>query len=364
MNDTRRALIALAHIAEPADPAIGMLVDAIGPIDAVEAIARKRVSVRHANGLHARWRALNLDDELGKADRAGIHIVERDSEQWPVQLDDLGAARPYALWVRGSAELGTILEPSVAIVGTRDPSSYGQHIARTWATGLVERGYSIVSGGAFGIDAVAHRAALDIKGRTVCVLASGVDVAYPPSHAPMFDRIATSGLVVSEAPLGFGARRQRFLTRNRIIAALTSATIVVEAAYRSGTTSTAHAAARLARLVFAVPGPVTSMVSAGCHRLISQQVAMLAASLDDVVQTMSPLGTTLADQEPRDPRDDLTTTQARVLDAVPARDAIAFEDLVRMAALDINDTALALATLQRLGFVAAASDGWRLIPRG
>ena len=362
--NSRQALITLAHIVEPADPAIGMLVERVGPVDAVEAISTGRVRVRHATSLQARWRALDLDAELGRAQRAGIRIIERDSELWPVQLDDLGTARPYALWVRGSIDPRTVLQHSTAVVGTRDPSSYGQHIARTWATGLVEHGYSIVSGGAFGIDAAAHRAVLDVAGHTVCVLACGVDVAYPSAHAPMFDRIARSGLVISEAPLGFGARRQRFLTRNRIIAALTSATIVVEAAHRSGTTSTAHAAARLARLVFAVPGPVTSMVSAGCHRLISQQVAMLASSLDDVLETMAPLGTTIATQTPHDPRDDLTTAQASVLDALPTRDAVSFDQVVTMAGLDINDTALALASLQRLGFVAAAADGWRLVPRG
>lgn len=363
MSD-RRALIALAHIVEPADPAIGMLVDRVGPVDALDAISAGRVRVRHATSLQARWRALDLDAELGKAQQAGIRIIERDSEHWPVQLDDLGTDRPFALWVRGSADPRTVLQQSAAIVGTRDPSPYGQHIARTWATGLVERDYSIVSGGAFGIDAAVHRAALDVSGHTVCVLACGVDVAYPSAHGPMFDRIARSGLVISEAPLGFGARRQRFLTRNRIIAALASATIVVEAAHRSGTMSTANAAARLARLVFAVPGPVTSMVSAGCHRLISQQVAMLAASLDDVLETMSPVGTTLTAAAPRDPRDDLTAAQAAVLDAVPTREAVPFEQLVTMAGLDVNDTALALAALQRQGFVAAASDGWRLVPRG
>lgn len=363
MND-RRALIALAHVVEPADPAISTLVERVGPVDALELIATGRVPVRHAKALQGRWRALDLDRELEKAHRGSIRIIERGGEHWPEALDDLGATRPFALWVRGAADPGELLQKSVAMVGTRDPSSYGQHVARTWSAGLVDRGYSIVSGGAFGIDAAAHRAVLDVGGRTMCVLASGVDVAYPSAHAPLFERIAQSGLVVSEAPLGFGARRQRFLTRNRVIAASTSATIVVEAAHRSGTTSTAHAAARLARLVFAVPGPVTSVVSAGCHRLISEQVAMLAASLGDVLQTMSPIGTTILPEVPRDPRDELTSTQATVLDAIPPREAISFERLATTAGLDVSETALALATLQRLGFVAVAADGWRLIPRG
>lgn len=363
MND-RHALIALAHVVEPADPAITTLVDRVGPGDALDLIATGRVPVRHAKALQGRWRELDLDRELDRARRGSIRIIERGGEDWPEALDDLGSARPFALWARGAADPGVLLQKSVAMVGTRDPSSYGQHIARTWAAGLVDTGYSIVSGGAFGIDAAAHRAVLDVGGRTMCVLASGVDVAYPSAHAPLFERIAQSGLVISEAPLGFGARRQRFLTRNRLIAALTSATIVVEAAHRSGTTSTAHAAARLARLVFAVPGPVTSVVSAGCHRLISEQVAMLAASLGDVLQTMSPLGATVLPEAPRDPRDALTTAQATVLDAIPARDAMPFEALVTTAGLDVTETALALAALQRLGFVAAAADGWRLSPRG
>lgn len=362
--NTAEALIALAHIVEPADPAVGYLVDQVGPCDALGRIAEGRAPLRHIDGLRARWRALDLPAELGRARRDGVRIVDREHPAWPAQLDDLGAARPYALWIRGAADLQALAEGSVAVVGTRDPSPYGQHIARTWTAGLVDRGHAIVSGGAYGIDAVAHRAALEIGGRTICVLASGVDVPYPASHAMLLDRIAETGLVISEAPLGLGARRQRFLTRNRLIASLTSATIVVEAALRSGTTSTAHAAAKLARLVFAVPGPVTSMTSAGCHRLISEQVAMLAASLDDVVRTMSPVSVEPVDDVPRNPRDDLTSTQAHVLDAIPTRGAIDFESLVTVAGLDVNDTALALATLQRLGFVAVAADGWRLTQRG
>lgn len=363
MSD-KRALLTLAHIVEPADSAIALLVAELGAVSAVDLIAAGRVPARHAQGLRARLTALDLDREMRKAEALGVQVVVRSDPGWPAALDDLGPARPYALWVKGSADLAELSQRSVAIVGTRDPSSYGQHIARTWTSGLVEDDWIIVSGGAYGIDAAAHRAALDCSGRTICVLASGVDVPYPSAHAPMFDRITERGLVISESPLGVGARRQRFLTRNRVIAALTAATIVVEAALRSGTTSTANAAARLARLVFAVPGPVTSMTSAGCHRLINDQVALLASSLADVRETLSPLGTVLTPDVPTNPRDVLTNVQARVLDALPARGPLSFEQLVFDAGLDVADTALALAALQQLGFVAADSAGWRLTPRG
>lgn len=221
---------------------------------------------------------------LETIDLTGSQFLTPESAHWPSRLDDL-AVPPIALVVRGSVDKLQI--PSLAIVGTRNPTNYGVRVAGDFAAGFVDREWAIVSGGAYGIDAAAHRGALIAEGVTIAVLAAGVDINYPAGHLRLFAEIAETGALVSEVMPGTSAMPARFLTRNRLIAALSHATLVVEAAFRSGSLRTAHDAAELMRPVMAIPGPITSPTSEGCHRLIGERAAEVVTSVADAVEFIS-----------------------------------------------------------------------------
>ena len=215
---------------------------------------------------------------------AGAAFVTPESETWPTGFNDL-IAPPIGLVARGSLPLMT----SISIVGTRNPTHYGLSVTRSLSSGLTDHGFAIVSGGALGIDTEAHRSALDSEGVTISIIASGVEVDYPTSNKKLFQEIAQRGAIISEVMPKVTARPERFLTRNRLIAALSCATVVVEAAHRSGSLRTANDAAELLRPVFAVPGPITSPSSEGCHRLIANRTAEIITSISDVIELISPL---------------------------------------------------------------------------
>lgn len=211
----------------------------------------------------------------------GCQFITPEDVRWPSKLNDL-SAMPIGLIVKGSIE--ALQLPSLAIVGTRNPTNYGVRVAGDFAAGFVDREWAIVSGGAYGIDAAAHRGALVAEGVTIAVLAAGIDVNYPGGHARLFAEIAETGALVSEVMPGIRAIPARFLTRNRLIAALSCATLVVEAAFRSGSLRTARDAAELMRPVMAIPGPITSPTSEGCHRLIGERAAEVVTSVADAVE--------------------------------------------------------------------------------
>jgi DNA processing protein len=265
------------------------------------------------------------------------------------------------------------------MVGSRAASGYGAHVAGEIAADLAERGWTIVSGGAYGIDAAVHRGVLAVGGITMAVLACGVDHAYPAGHADLFAAIAADGLVVSEWPPGSHPTRLRFLVRNRVIAALTNGTVIVEAGDRSGALNTARHAAELQRPLMAVPGPVTSAQSAGCHRIIREWGGVLVTRAADVLDLLGPLGdTTSWEQESvarsasgagrrgaesgTTPvsRDDLDTDSARVLDAFPARAAIGTSMIARKAGVELDTVIRCLGRLAGCGFVERFEQGWRL----
>jgi DNA processing protein len=227
-----------------------------------------------------------LQDQLSKS--AGFMIFPSDPD-WPMSVDDLSAP-PIALVGLGQRTLLTEMLQSISIVGTRNPSSYGVRISGDFAIGAAEQGWTIVSGGAYGIDSAAHKGALLVEGVTVAVLAGGFDHQYPAGNVNLFREIIETGLLLSEVMPGIRAEPFRFLTRNRLIAALSKGTIVVEAAYQSGSLRTARDAAELFRLVMAVPGPINSPTSAGCHRLISERSAELVTSISEVMELVNPLG--------------------------------------------------------------------------
>lgn len=218
-------------------------------------------------------------------DSIRLRLIEPDDVEWPAALADLGEDMPKQLWLRGEADLTTLLTNAVAIVGARAATAYGSDVASRMGNGLASKGYTVVSGGAYGIDAMAHWGALSGTEPTIAVLATGVDVAYPKAHDRLFERIATEGLLVSEYEPGASPRPNRFLARNRIVAALTKGTVVVEAGLRSGSLNTARRAKEMGRLVMAVPGPVTSAMSVGCHALIKDG-ALLVTDHDDVIAAL------------------------------------------------------------------------------
>jgi|TARA_B110000503_G_C7159861_1_gene419135 DNA processing protein len=218
--------------------------------------------------------------------RSGAIFLTPESSDWPELLDDL-AAPPIGLVVKGDVK--ALTERALAIVGTRNPTPYGVRIAGEFAAGFVDREWNIISGGAYGIDSAAHKGALIAEGATIAVLATGIDVAYPAGNARLFTEISENGALISEVLPGAQAFPSRFLTRNRIIAALSRSTLVVEAAFRSGSLRTARDAAELMRPVMAIPGPINAPTSEGCHRLIGERAAELVTSINDALELISAL---------------------------------------------------------------------------
>jgi len=223
---------------------------------------------------------------LEKIHNAGGEFIVPSDQPWPAQLNDL-ATPPIGLVVKG--KLDALHSRSIAIVGTRNPTPYGARIASDFAAGFVDREWSVVSGGAYGIDTHAHKGALIAEGLTIAVIASGIDINYPAGNERLFTEIAELGAIVSEVMPGTPAFPSRFLTRNRIIAALSVSTLVVEAAFRSGSLRTARDAAELMRPVMAIPGPINSPTSEGTHRLIGERAAEIVTSVHDAVELISSL---------------------------------------------------------------------------
>jgi DNA processing protein len=268
-------------IAEPLDEETGNLIQAAGAERALALILDSDEAEHGGLALETirdrslpRANASSLHRVLHTSARFGVKLITPDHADWPVRLNDLGPRAPFALWVRGNSKLLQAESP-IAVVGARAATGYGEHMTMEIAAGLVERDFTIVSGAAYGIDGMAHRAALAANGMTIAYLAGGVDRFYPSGHDALLTRIAEHGAVVSELPVMSAPTKWRFLARNRLIAASTRSTVVVEAGFRSGSLNTAGHAIALGRPVGAVPGPVTSAASAGCHRLLREFGATL-----------------------------------------------------------------------------------------
>jgi DNA processing protein len=320
----------------------------------------------------ARW-AARLPDcdprrDLDRLDRVGGTVLVPGDDRWPTALDDLGAEAPFCLWLRGDLDLAAACERSVAVVGSRAATSYGERVAFDLADGLAGAGICVVSGGAYGIDAAAHRGAVARDGRTLVVLAGGVDRAYPAGNARLLEAVvAAGGGLLSEVPPGSLPTKSRFLQRNRLIAAASRATVVVEAAWRSGAMSTAHHAARLLRPVGAVPGPVTSMASAGCHRLLRDGIAVCVTDATELRElaalTGSDLGASIeaervADERASHARDGLDPLARRVLDALPRRVPAELERVASVAGVSVAEARGALGPLELDGWVVRRAGGW------
>jgi DNA processing protein len=382
----RRARAWLSRVTEPGTIDFWRYVDDVGPVDAVRGLRSGRAPERIRSLVGVRADQDESLADLARAERCGARLVVPEDDEWPAlplhaltvavseEPDDhrfqsdrtTAPVPPVALWVRGPVRLDELVDRSVAIVGSRASTAYGEHVAAELGHQLGERGWTVVSGGAFGIDAAAHRGALAAEVPTLAVLACGVDRPYPAAHGALFNRIAETGLLLSEWPPGCAPLRHRFLVRNRLIAALTRGTVVVEAAARSGARATAQRARRLGREVLVVPGPVTSAMSVGCHELLrdAEVGATLVASAAHVIEAVGGIGTDLADPPERlaGPRDGLSDLAGRVLDACPVRSGVSPERLATIAGCDVLEVLRVLPALELADLVQWTGTGWRLAP--
>ncbi|MFF8846990.1 DNA-processing protein DprA [Streptomyces sp. NPDC015127] len=364
----RAARSALTQILEPGDEKGGRWLREVGArgllgllmSDACEKGALPGLTERRAAGLRARAAGVLPGQRLEAIRALGGRFVVPGDTEWPTQLDDLGDARPIGLWVRGRPDLRAWALRSVAVVGARACTPYGAHISASLASGLAERGWVVVSGAAFGVDAAAHRGALAAGGATVAVLACGVDVAYPPAHQELIKRMVQQGLVIGELPPGAHPTQSRFVLRNRVIAALTRGTVVVEAEYRSGSLVTARRAQQLGRFTMGVPGPVTSGLSAGVHELL-RGGAVLVTDAAEVVEQVGDMGELAPERTgPVLPRDLLGPGTRRVLEALPAGRPVTCRESARLAGTTDDEALGRLYELHSLGFVERCPEGWRL----
>lgn len=369
MIDDRLARVALSRLGEPGDPRLASLVEELGA-EQVHASLSDPATSGVAAEVAERLRDLDPVADLERAADRGFRFVVPADEEWPARLADLHHAAPVnsrggaplGLWLRGAGRLDELCERSVSVVGSRSATTYGVGVAGEIGASMASAGVTVVSGAAFGIDQAAHRGALAGGGRTVAVLACGVDRAYPAAHRELLGYIAERGLVVSELAPGCAPTRLRFLSRNRVIAGVTIATVVVEAAVRSGALNTASWAFSLNRTVMGVPGPVTSAPSEGVHDLIRSRGAVLVTRGADVLELVSPSGafTQAAPRAPVLPRDRLSGSDQRVLDALPVSRPASETALARTAGLAVATVQQSLQRLADSGWAARTSTGWLL----
>ncbi|MER5180104.1 DNA-processing protein DprA [Streptomyces sp. NPDC002896] len=364
-DEERLARATLTRIIEPGDEAGGRWLREFGAVRVARRIVGggeplPGVSPKRWAGLRSRAAHARPERDLAVARDTGARFVCPGDVEWPAQLDDLGDRGPIGLWVRGRPSLRIWALRSVAVVGARACTEYGAHMAARLSAGLAESGWVVVSGGAYGVDGAAHRGALGAGGATVAVLACGVDRPYPRGHTQLIGRIAEQGLVVGELPPGDHPTPSRFILRNRVIAALTRGTVVVEAAYRSGALVTARSAQRMGRPTMGVPGPATSGLSSGVHELLRGE-AVLVTDAAEVIELVGDIGELAPERRgPVLPRDLLDPDAARVLSALPARQAAAVGDIARGAGTSVDDAVARLYELRSLGFVERHGDGWQL----
>lgn len=372
----------LACLVEPGNHELYRLLIERGPCGALAGLlAGDGVSPSLSAAVEARLAGTDPDHlaeaAMARTRRIGARLVTPEDDEWPAQVADLRLISrpdgnrtdrdtfpPVCLWVLGPRPVDEALRRSVAVVGARAATSYGNHVATEIAHGLARRGWAVVSGGAFGIDAAAHRGALAAGGITAAILACGIDRPYPAAHANLFERIAEEGLLISEWPPGADPHRHRFLVRNRLIAAITRGTVMVEAGARSGARQTVGRAERLGRAVMAVPGPVTSAMSVGCHEAIRQGRRLVCSHLE-VLEEVGSIGDDLAPiaRGPERDRDLLGPELGRILDAVPMRGGADPAQLAATAGMPLRAVLRALPDLEAKGHVRARDDGRYLLAR-
>jgi DNA processing protein len=363
----RRSWAYLSRVAEPPCPELAALVARSGPVEAAERVKTGKVDEKWARRVEARRELDCAQADLDVLDRMDGRLITPNDSEWPLlsfrafhgMANRPNGHPPLVLWAAGPVRLGDAAARAAAIVGTRAATAYGEHVSAELAAGLVARDVAVVSGGAYGIDGAAHRAALACEGITVAVVAGGIDNPYPSGHSALFRRIRDDCLLISEYPPGTVPGRLRFLTRNRLVAALSGATVVVEAGLRSGAANTASWAKGLGRLVGAVPGPVTSAASAGCHALLRGD-ARLVTRADDVVDLAGRIGELAAEEpHPVGPLDALGPDEKRVYDALPSRGGHTVDEIAVTAGVPAHEVLGPLAMLEIAGLASVEAGCWR-----
>ncbi|MCQ9163135.1 DNA-processing protein DprA [Arthrobacter sp. STN4] len=408
--DIRVARAALTRLMEPSDLAGLALIAVAGPVDALafirsgaasSAVLEQEMTEVMAEAGTGRWPGLadalgrwrpRLADlaperDLGLLERYGGGLLIPEDPQWPASLADLQLTAPIALWMRGRMLHLPGQQRCIALVGSRDGTSYGVNLTAEIASSLVQRGYTVVSGGAYGIDASAHRGALAAARQdpaywgaappagaaplpgaggtaqppTVAVMAGGLDRFYPSGNEDLLRTITEQGCIIAEVPPGTNPTRYRFLQRNRLIAALCEMTVVVEARWRSGALNTAHHAEQLSRSVGAVPGSVYSANSAGCHRLLREGAAVCVTDAADIAELAGAAGANLAPERDAAPavHDGLGVEDLLLLDALPLRSATTVDKLTVVAGLGTATVLAGLGRLELLGLAERLNNGWK-----
>ncbi|QSZ53673.1 DNA-processing protein DprA [Paenarthrobacter ureafaciens] len=384
----RIARAALSRLMEPQDIVGLALVRAVGALDALgiatgelsagASVEREITALLAQDGTTPTWtgmatsqrrwaprvRDLAPERDLATMRRLGGRLVIPGDELWPGQLADLGLQEPLCLWWRGPERPIPSPRRIIAVVGSRDSTSYGASVAGDFAHGLAQRGYSVVSGGAYGIDAHAHRGALSGGASdmpTIAVMAGGVDRFYPAGNEDLLRTVTHQGALIAEVPPGSAPTRYRFLQRNRLIAALASVTVVVEARWRSGALNTAHHAESIGRIVATVPGSIHSANSAGCHRLLRDGGAVCVTDVGEVAELSGRSGEWMAaDKEtPAEPQDGLSLEDLILLDALPLRSASSVDKLATVAGLSPDAVRAGLGRLGLLGLASSERGAWK-----
>jgi DNA processing protein len=381
----------LSRVAEPACVPVWDFVRRAGPVEAAAAIAAGTAPAAVDAATAARRTSSDPYADLEAADRHGLRLVVPESADWPHfafgALERTGSARvagyeaghrrpnesgeplpPLALWVRGTGELASLGVRAAGIVGSRAATAYGMHVTSELAFGLASRDVVVVSGGAYGIDASAHRGALAAGGHSVIVAAGGLDRAYPAGNVALFEEVAQRGLVISESPPGCAPHRHRFLTRNRLIAAFSTGVVVVEAALRSGALNTAKHCATLQRPLMAVPGPVDSPMSAGCHALLRREEnpALLVTGTEDVLAVVGSIGEGLGSRGTGEPigrsarLDRLDPTARRVFDGLLTRRFCGPDEIATRSGVRVVEVLQALPELELAGLIESADGQYRV----
>lgn len=388
LDNERRSRAGLSRLMEPQDAAGLALVQVAGAVDALRIatgqlsagpeVEREITALLSEGGSPTGWAGLAsslkrwqpripdlaAERDLATMARLGGRLIIPSDDLWPVQLADLGIQEPICLWWRGQEQQLPGATTSIALVGSRDSTSYGAAVTGDIAYSLAQRGFTVVSGGAYGIDAHAHRAALAGASDavpTIAVMAGGVDRFYPSGNEDLLRAVCNQGAVLAEVPPGSAPTRYRFLQRNRIIAALSAVTVVVEARWRSGALNTAHHAETLGRAVGAVPGSVHSANSAGCHRLLRDGGAVCVTDAAEIAELAGPSGSALPD--PRHGQaavqDGLTLEDLILLDALPLRSTTSVEKLSVVAGLSQESVRAGLGRLGLLGLAVSERGGWK-----
>lgn len=370
----RLARVALNLLFEPGDKRIDAFMagmDALSFYTALRGSPRTR-GLRDASvDVAARLDARRPDEVLDSAERRGIRFVIPGDEEWPVQIEDLDGQEPVqertgtplGLWVRGSLRLDALAR-SVAIVGSRNATSYGLDAAGHIAAGVAGGGFAVISGGAIGIDGAAHRGTLAVGGRTVAVLAGGVDRLYPKENSRLLEAVLDDGAIVSELAPGLPPMRLRFLGRNRVIAALARGTVLVQAAPRSGALSTANWTTKLNRQLMCVPGPISEITSLGVLEQVRQGKGTIVTRGEEVLELVGGSGEYLVEERrgPKKKRDELSVRHRQVLDGVPVANGATSESISRASGVAFKEVASALLYLETNGFVERGPGGWMLTP--